>query len=131
MPPPVKYATEEERRAGKRAYGRMWRAKHRDEQNAKRRLRNRRLPDEDRAHSLRRNYGISLADYERMATGQQGRCAICRELPGKKRLHVDHNHETGKVRGLLCSKCNTGLGLFRDRAGLLHLALEYLAVHDG
>ena len=54
-------------------------------------------------------------------------CAICqRPEVGKKRLSLDHNHTTGKIRGLLCGKCNTGLGNFRDDPKLLQNAIEYL-----
>lgn len=56
-------------------------------------------------------YGISLDEYEAMCSRQSGKCYLCnKEELGGKRLAVDHNHETGKVRGLLCRRCNTGLG---------------------
>lgn len=67
-----------------------------------------------------------------MVVAQDGRCAICREeetatARGRVRsLAVDHDHETGAVRGLLCSRCNTALGLFRDNPALLLEAIAYL-----
>lgn len=77
-------------------------------------------------------YGIDLAVYASMLEGQGGACAICRNLETKKRngrtvlLAVDHDHATGEVRGLLCHKCNSGLGAFRDNRALVALALAYL-----
>lgn len=52
-------------------------------------------------------------------------CAICSK-PSRTRLHIDHNHKTGKYRGLLCSPCNIGLGHFKDSPSLLRKAIEYL-----
>lgn len=70
-------------------------------------------------------YGLSIADYDVLAEKQNGVCAICGE-PDKQRLAVDHNHETGVVRGLLCRLCNLGLGHFKDRPGVLTKAAKYL-----
>jgi hypothetical protein len=77
--------------------------------------------------SYRRLYGITLADYEAMMTAQEDRCAICGETPPGRTLHVDHDHETKKVRGLLCYGCNSGIGHFRDRPDLLRGAIDYLS----
>jgi len=72
-------------------------------------------------------YGITVVEYERLLRKQDGACAICRrECMSGKRLSVDHCHRTGKVRGLLCSKCNTGLGLFDDMIAVLRKAIVYL-----
>ena len=82
-----------------------------------------------------RKYGITLEEYDRMAENQGGVCAICGNkdiLIGPdgtskiRRLAVDHCHDTNKVRGLLCSCCNGGLGLFKDSNILLKKALKYL-----
>jgi protein-arginine kinase activator protein McsA len=59
-----------------------------------------------------------------MIAAQGGRCLICQE---ETKLHVDHCHETKKVRGLLCRECNTGLGKFKERVDLLERAIHYLA----
>lgn len=69
-----------------------------------------------RGYFLQRTYGITLADFERMLEAQGGRCKICDAPPPNKslksrRLLVDHCHKTGKVRGLLCHKCNTAVGI--------------------
>ncbi len=81
-----------------------------------------------RAQSLKQKYGITLADYNRILLAQGGICKICGSNdPGRDPMfQVDHDHKTGKVRGLLCSKCNTGLAKFRDSAEHLRRAAAYL-----
>lgn len=75
-----------------------------------------------RAHK----YGISETQYRALLTHQQGLCAICHK---DRDLVVDHNHDTGKVRGLLCHRCNTGLGHFEDSVEFIRAAEGYL-IHD-
>jgi hypothetical protein len=72
---------------------------------------------------LKQKYGIDLTDYWFMHAQQQGHCGICRQ---KKTLYVDHNHQTGKVRALLCNKCNSGLGFFNEDILQLKAAIDYL-----
>lgn len=78
--------------------------------------------------SIRQNFGLSIAQYEDMMTEQQNRCAICRihQSEEKRRFAVDHNHDTGQIRGLLCINCNRGLGAFKDSDEMLVEATEYL-----
>jgi hypothetical protein len=77
---------------------------------------------------LKLNYGITVQEYEAKLVAQEGKCAICRcSDSGKKGWHVDHDHDTGKFRGLLCMNCNTGLGKFRDDPDLVRAALQYLS----
>lgn len=86
-------------------------------------------PDRNRENWLKRNYGISQEDYARMLAEQGGKCAICSLDEANSvwgRLAVDHDHQTGKIRGLLCSPCNTGIGNFKDNVDRLNRALEYL-----
>jgi formate dehydrogenase maturation protein FdhE len=64
-------------------------------------------------------YGLSLKDYERMLDDQGGVCAGCFSPPGKNRLAIDHDHETGHVRWLLCNHCNSVLGFARDNPVIL------------
>lgn len=72
-------------------------------------------------------YDLSLEEFEELKERQKNLCAICRERQiGKRRLAVDHKHGTGKIRGLLCNKCNAGLGQFRDSITLLRAAIRYL-----
>lgn len=84
-------------------------------------------PEYHRAGSLKKNFGITVAQYDQMAAEQDNACAICRghNLSGK-RLAVDHDHTSGKIRSLLCSRCNTALGQLREQPGLCRAAAEYL-----
>lgn len=77
---------------------------------------------------IRRTYGISLAEYDAMLEKQGGGCAICGKTVdvGGRRLPIDHCHETAKVRGILCSHCNQGIGHFFDSPDLLMQAATYL-----
>lgn len=72
-------------------------------------------------------FGLTLEQYDTMLETQKYCCCICKTSePGKHNWHVDHNHTTGKVRGLLCSPCNTGLGHFGDDPTRLRAAADYL-----
>lgn len=79
---------------------------------------------------FRRKYGISLEDYGRLLEGQGGRCKICgTDQPGGqyKVFHVDHSHETGAVRGLLCNNCNAMIGFAKEDPAIMQAAIAYLA----
>jgi Recombination endonuclease VII len=88
----------------------------------------------DRVDDLKK-YDMTVDDYDRMLREQNGVCAICRRLEtsthrGKvRRLAIDHDHATGRVRGLLCSSHNNGLGRFSDDPALLRAAADYLEKH--
>jgi hypothetical protein len=86
-----------------------------------------RLHGGSRNYHLQRRYGITAADADAMFEAQDGLCAICRERPAE---HIDHDHLTGQVRGMLCSCCNQGLGSFRDRADVMAAAMAYLQIHS-
>ena len=81
---------------------------------------------------LKREYGITTAQYEMILKSQGNVCAICGQPKTAKQhgkiraLSVDHDHATQRVRGLLCNKCNLGIGNFRDNPGLLANAIKYL-----
>ena len=79
-----------------------------------------------RSQEMQRVYGITLADYDAMLEEQDGCCAICKTDTIKGRFAIDHCHKTGKVRGLLCFDCNTGIGKLKDDPSLLLTAYEYL-----
>ena len=66
------------------------------------------------AYELKRRYGTTLAEYERMFELQAGVCAICKKPPNGRRLDIDHSHETGAIRGLLCTTCNRAVGAFES-----------------
>lgn len=83
-------------------------------------------------HALRTNYGITLDDFNVMLERQNETCAICRNKFSKKEEPcVDHDHLTGKVRGLLCRKCNTLIGLAKEKVTTLLRAVHYLRKHKG
>ena len=85
-------------------------------------------PERTRNNDLKRNYGITLEDHSKMYEEQNGRCAICgSEGDGRwKKLCVDHDHKTGKVRKLLCRNCNMILGQVGDNTQTLQSMVEYL-----
>lgn len=81
----------------------------------------------EREVKLRNKYGITPADWDALHDAQLGRCAIClATLAEVAKVCVDHDHETGEVRGLLCNGCNRGLGYFKDDPDRLKRAAEYL-----
>lgn len=81
-----------------------------------------------RRSNLRQKFGMTLEDYDLMLQNQNFRCAICNihhsEL--SRRMAVDHDHQTGRIRGLLCIECNRGIGALKDSVYLLEKAHEYL-----
>ena len=83
----------------------------------------------ERRSKFKRNYGITIDDYYNMLKAQNNGCSICGVIKPSNRtgfFAVDHCHVSGKVRGLLCSKCNRGLGLFNDSPQRLQAAASYL-----
>src|SRR3990170_3087451 len=82
-------------------------------------------PERYRDQYLRAEFGISLAEYNALFEDQGGVCAICKTST-EKVLVVDHNHQTGVVRGLLCSGCNAGLGQFKDNPERMIRAAHYI-----
>lgn len=80
---------------------------------------------------LLRVYGITEKEFEDKISHQSGRCAICSSIfTSTKHTHIDHNHTTGKVRGLLCSRCNHLLGHAKESLQTLQNAVEYLKYHS-
>lgn len=86
----------------------------------------RKTPQERREYRIKHLYKISVEEYDAIHDAQNGVCAICGRTSEGKKLAVDHCHSTGLVRGLLCTACNVGLGLFRDDLVLLAKAMQYL-----
>ena len=104
--------------------------REREKRNEASREWHRKNRDRVRDIRLQREFGITAADYEQMLVDQGGKCAICgsTDPAGKhgKRFAVDHCHETNKVRGLLCGRCNVMLGNAKDDPGTLRAAADYL-----
>lgn len=82
----------------------------------------------DTEKQLKKLYNITIEDYNLMFKNQNGLCSICGRHQSElvRKLQVDHDHVNGKIRGLLCSRCNVGLGSFKDSIGLFTKAIEYI-----
>lgn len=79
-----------------------------------------------------RQYGLSVEEFLEIIDKQENKCAICGEKPKHNRkLAIDHNHITGQVRGLLCFKCNSSIGLLNEDVVILNKIIEYLNYHNG
>lgn len=88
--------------------------------------------DSGRDGWLRRNYNITLKEYNELFNKQEGRCGLCgiHQSEQNRVMAVDHCHKTGIVRGLLCFECNVGLGKFKDDSSLLTKAVEYIKKYE-
>lgn len=113
-----------------------WRANNPDKVRKQNRARNKKWREDNpqkyyeqkRNHHLRHTFGITLQHYNDLLLAQGGVCAIC-GVPDQtdgRIFHVDHCHETGVIRGLLCHKCNPALGLLKDDPAILRAAADYL-----
>lgn len=131
------YATNKEKmRAKNRAYrekdparhlerAREYHHKNREVLLPQKRARWKEKADEYNARRREKKFGLSPEAYAAMLEAQKGCCAICTE---QRKLVVDHNHETGEVRSLLCNPCNTAIGLFKEDSKRMRAAIKYLAV---
>ena len=109
-----KYSTSEKGRTNQREWQKKFRRTHEGYATAKR-------------YDLKTRYGITLFKYNEMLEKQNHKCIICgNSIFDKVNVAVDHDHITGKIRGLLCKNCNWGLGNFRDNTELLNNAIKYL-----
>jgi Recombination endonuclease VII len=106
----------------------QWRERKNQRQVARRAAQDaEKLARDNKRYNLKQLYGLTLAQFEAMLVTQMHRCAIChRSFASSLDAHVDHDHSTGFVRGLLCTSCNNGLGRFRDDAAVLRRAADYL-----
>lgn len=129
-------------------YYREWRKKNPEKEKAKQdryQLRNKeklkerrqaylkKKPQWSREFMLRKRYNLTIAEFDKMLEEQGGKCAICfaTEPGGRGSFHVDHNHTTGEVRGILCASCNLMLGKTDDNTDKLKRAIEYLEKSQG
>lgn len=101
-----------------------WAQRNRDTVNKSHREAYSRDPSRDIDAKRKYRYGVSRQQYDQMIVAQGGRCAVCGDPT--ERLHVDHDHATGDVRGLLCRMCNQGLGFLRDNIEVMRSAVRYL-----
>lgn len=76
-------------------------------------------------------YGIAAEEFLALIAAQDEKCAICKRAPGLKGFSVDHCHQTGAIRGLLCGRCNTAIGLLWDDPAILRSAIDYLGLSQG
>ena len=112
------YAANPQRRAAYQARQKRWRLAHPE-----------RARDVQRRHRYKKIYGLTVEQYDSLLARQHGQCAICGTSTPRGRYnkwHIDHDHVTNEIRGILCNKCNAGLGFFKDDAELLRAALKYL-----
>src|SRR4051812_36828660 len=85
----------------------------------------------DRKSHLKRTFGLTVEQYDEMLAAQGGGCAICRCPPREdSSLHVDHDHRTGRVRGILCFRCNNAIGDLDESIDTVRAALDYLVHHQ-
>lgn len=109
-------------------YVNTWRRENREHVRAWQKQYNAGRKRENRDTHLRRTFGITIEEFDAMLAAQGGGCAICgRAAPEGTSLHVDHEHETGVVRGLLCFTCNGALGMFTENEGHLVRAADYVS----
>lgn len=130
-----------------RAAGKRWAERNPEKIKAKQKLQRARDPEKmreyqrtflakhpgyGRALTLKSKYGLTREQYDEMLASQGGCCSICKagDPLGKGAWHVDHCHDSGAVRGLLCHQCNVGLGHFKDSPTFLAAAIDYLGRHN-
>ena len=109
-------------------YGKQYRAKNKERIMQY----NNTHKEEGKKYNLKRKYNITQEQYDELYNKQNGCCAICKKHQSelKKILGVDHNHKTGKIRGLLCDNCNKGLGCLKDDKDIINNAGNYLKEND-
>lgn len=109
----------------------QWKKNNPDKAKILRDRYNKKNPTKMREAHLKFTFNVTLEQYEVMMVEQNRVCKIC-ALPAEsgKNLHIDHDHKTGEIRGLLCGKCNMGLGLFNDNYELINKAIEYLKLKE-
>lgn len=110
-----------------------WYYEHREEGIERSRIWANKNPVARKRNLLKSTYNLSLEEFNKMFEGQEGRCKICKRHQSElnKNLHVDHCHKTGKVRGLLCYRCNSALGFINDNTEILQGMIKYLENGSG
>lgn len=120
--------TKDERKAISKQYQKDWYIANRAMRIAKAKENRKTLTKEKKkSWAIKHKYGVTIEEYKDMLIKCNYRCQICEASHSEEKpLHIDHCHKTGKVRGLLCNKCNHGLGFFKDQELLLTNAIKYL-----
>lgn len=113
-----------------KARNKRWKERNPDKVSAIKKRNREKYPEKVQANNRKRTlkeYQLTESDYDRLLAAQNGVCAICRKPdPTGQRLAVDHCHITNKIRGLLCCKCNRGIGYFDDEPIRIRAAADYL-----
>lgn len=104
----------------------IWGEKNKEHKSKKQKFWYEENKDKARNSQLIRHFGITLEEYNELLKKQNNVCAICGSSSGEKSFSVDHDHITGKVRGLLCRGCNVGIGNLKDDPELLEKAIIYI-----
>lgn len=123
-----------------KAYYKQWRESERGKNYTKEYAKTyyqkiRGTPEARRAFHMKQRFGLTMEEYAKMLHSQNYVCGICfkKQVAGKNlngTLAVDHDHKTGKIRGLLCQKCNTALGMFNDEIELFNNAIKWIQTHE-
>lgn len=119
-----------------RKYSKDYRQKNQEAIKARTRIYRKKMTPLDRYISrIRNQYGVSIEWYNEQLEKQNGRCAICNQLPtarkdGLQKLYIDHNHKTNQVRELLCQHCNTLIGCALENPLILEKSIDYLRKHN-
>ena len=128
------YWREYQRQEKRKIYKRDWHQRNKDRSAAQQRARYAANPEGFRTyfrnHRIKKVYGLTESAYDALVAAQEGKCGICAKPTsgtwhGDRKLNVDHEHRSGRIRGLLCNRCNRALGLFGD-GKLLQSALDYV-----
>jgi len=120
--------TKEERNLKLKIYQKQWYQENKPRLLKEAVIRSKNLSFEKRkSYIIKSKYGINIEIFNKMLEKHNFKCKICgKEHSEEKPLHIDHCHKTKKIRGLLCNKCNTGLGFFQDNTNLMKKAIKYL-----
>lgn len=121
-----KYATSDRGKQRNKEYRKT--RVHKDVQNNYKRRHYAENKDQYKNNHLKK-YGITLETYKILLENQNGVCYVCEEPPGTKQLAVDHDHDTGEVRKLLCNRCNTALGLLKEDVNIMNNLIRYVKDH--
>lgn len=125
----------------KKEYMKKWHQDHKEQvkkwyQDNKERLReynnkyDQEHKEQKKEYRYKKKYNLTLEEIDQLLITQNYKCLICGESLLVNKRHIDHNYKTGKVRGILCAKCNTGLGQFRDNSELLRKAVVYMETKE-